>query len=376
MRACAILLLTFLASLAAAAPATAGALAQVDGTVLRYTADDREPVNITIDRDGGLLRLDENGSRPTAGAGCSATDDPYRITCEAAGVERIEVRLGFLGSDVRIRADLPATVHGGPGDDLIVGGPADDVIDGGGGHDIVGGGEGADVLRGGEGKDLVTYADRIGRGGRLLPRPQGVRVALGREGFSGAPGEGDTIADDVEQLAGGDGDDRFHLRDGRETAVACGAGRDLVIADPHDAVEIDCQRTRLAPARGGQRVRVATLPFPFARLRDRGRSTIALAPAVPVRRGAIVLRVSCPAGLGLLELVEAMPCHGRIRFTRPGAEMGIRRVAVPRGGSILVRLPLVASRALARRPGGLTVTATALPNRGDVVRSLSFRVRG
>ncbi|HMJ03860.1 MAG TPA: hypothetical protein VK506_13020, partial [Conexibacter sp.] len=158
MRARPVVLLSLLAALIGAAPAAAGGLAEVDGVVLRYTADDAEPVNVTIDRLDGVLRLVENASRMTVGAGCTLGPDSYRVECPDTGVERIEVRLGALGSDVRIRADLPSKVDGGPGDDLIVGGPAEDAIDGGPGQDIIGGGEAADLLHGGPGLDLVTYA--------------------------------------------------------------------------------------------------------------------------------------------------------------------------------------------------------------------------
>lgn len=373
-----VLALSLLAALLGAAPATAGGLAQVDGVVLRYTADDAEPVNVTIDLVDGVLLLDENASRPTAGAGCTAVaDDPYRIQCAGAGVERIEVRLGALGSDVRIRAALPSLVQGGPGDDLIVGGPAEDALDGGDGHDILGGGDAADLLQGRAGDDLVTYADRIGADGTLLPRRSAVTVVVGRENASGGFDERDTIADDVEQLEGGAGGDRFELRDGRASAVACGAGRDTVVADPRDVTEIDCDATRLAPPPGGTRMTVPTLPFPFASVNDHGRSAIAVDPLLPLSGGAIALRVSCPAGVGLLELVRALPCTGRVRFTRAGgAEMGIQRVNIPRGAARMLRLPLNSSRALARRAAGLTVTATALPDRGAVERALTFRVKG
>lgn len=355
-----IVLVALAATLLAAAPAAAGALAEVDGAVLRYTADDVEPVNVTIDRVGGVLTLEENGSRMTAGAGCAVSEDRYEAECAADGVERIEVRLGVLGSDVRIRADLPA----------------DDAIDGGGGQDILGGGAGADELTGGDGDDLVTYSDRIGRGGALLGRRGGVRIALGRVAWSGARDEGDTIHRDIEQVEGGSGNDRFALRDGLASGVACGKGRDTIVTDPRDAIEIDCENGRVAPPRGGGRMTIPTLPFPFAKLRDRGRGTIAVEPLLPLRRGTILLRVSCPAGLGLLELVDAPGCRGRVRFSRSGAEMATRRVYVPRGGTITIRLPLSGSRALARRAAGLTVTATALPDRGDVIRHLRFRVRG
>jgi hypothetical protein len=373
-----LLLLTLAVLLLGTAPAAAGGLVALDGTVLRFTADDLEASNVEIDRLDGVLRLDDYASRMTvaAGAGCAVLEDGYRVECPDAGVERIEVRLGFLGGDVRIRADLPATVTGGPGDDLIVGGPAEDAIDGGGGHDILGGGGGADLLAGGEGEDLVTYADRLGRDGLLLARRGAVRIAVGRPNWSGAFDERDTIADDVEQLGGGGGGDRFELRDGLATAVACGGGRDTLVADPRDSVEIDCESGRIAPPLDGTRLTIPTLPFPFVGVNDRGRSALAVEPLLPLARGTVLLRVSCPAGLGLLELVSAPGCRGRVRFTRAGAEMGVRRVTVPRGGTITLRLPLFESRALARRAGGLAITATALPDRGDVERKLIFRVRG
>jgi hypothetical protein len=372
------LLLTALAFvLLAAAPAAAGGLVELDGPVLRYSGDDIEPSNVTIDHVDGVLRLDENASRMTAGAGCTADATGYRVECPDAGVERIEVRLGLLGSDVRIRADLPSKIDGGPGDDLIVGGPSEDAIDGGLGQDILAGGPGADVLHGGDGEDLASYADRIGFDGTLLPRRGGVRAEIGRLDWSGSFDERDTIADDVEQLQGGGGGDRLTLRDGRATAVACGAGRDSVVADPRDVLEIDCESARIAPPSGGARLTIATLPFPFARVNDVGRSTIAVEPLLPLHGDAILLRVSCPAGLGLLELVRAMPCTGRVRFTRSdGVAMGTQRARVPRGGTITLRLPLRSSRALARRTGGLSVVATALPARGHVTRALTFRVRG
>lgn len=372
-------LLALALMLCAAAPAAAGGLVSLDGAVLRFTGDDVEPSNVTIDHVDGVLRLTENASRMTVAEGSACTLDPtgYVVECPDAGVERIEVRLGLLGSDVRILADLPTKIDGGPGDDLIVGGPSEDAIDGGPGQDILAGGPGADVLRGGSGEDLVTYDDEIGDDGTLLPRRDAVRAQIGRLDWSGSFDERDTIADDVEQLQGGAGSDRLSLRDGRATAVVCGSGRDSVTADPRDVLDIDCENARVAPQLGGTRLTVATLPFPFPGVNDVGRSTIAVEPLLPLHGDAILLRVSCPAGLGLLELVRALPCTGRVRFTRSdGFAMGTQRVRVPRGGTITLRLPLHQSRTLARRAAGLSVVATALPDRGRVTRALKFRVRG
>ncbi|MGB2712068.1 MAG: hypothetical protein WBC33_11195, partial [Conexibacter sp.] len=102
MRPLPVLLLALAATLLAAAPATAGGVAQLDGVVLRFTGEDAEPSNVTISRSGGLLTLEENASRMTAGPGCSVDATGYVATCPDAGIERIEVRLGDIGSDVRI----------------------------------------------------------------------------------------------------------------------------------------------------------------------------------------------------------------------------------------------------------------------------------
>jgi Ca2+-binding RTX toxin-like protein len=374
-----ILLTALAALLLCTAPAAAGGLVELDGAVLRYTGDEVEPSNVTIDRLDGVLRIDENASRMTVALGSACTLDVtgYRVECPDTSIERIEVRLGLLGSDVRVRADLPSKIDGGPGDDLIVGGPAGDAIDGGPGQDILAGGPGADVLRGGSALDLVTYTDRIAADGTLLPRRGGVRVQIGRPAWSGSGDERDTIERDVEQLLGGAGVDRLSLRDGRATQVACGSGRDTVAADPRDVLDIDCDGATVAPHPGGARITLPSLPFPFPGVNDRGRSTIRVEPLLPLQGNAVLLRVTCPAGLGLLELVRALPCTGRVRFTRSdGVAMGIQRVRVPRGGDITLRLPLTSSRALARRSSGLSVIATALPDRGHVTRALKFRVRG
>jgi hypothetical protein len=53
--------------------------------------------------------------------------------------------------------ELPITVRGGDGDDVIIGGEADDHLYGYGGADVLAGGEGTDVLIGGDGTDFCVY---------------------------------------------------------------------------------------------------------------------------------------------------------------------------------------------------------------------------
>jgi hypothetical protein len=370
-------LLAALAALLIVAVPASASVVELDGTVLRFTGDDLEPSSVTISDADGMLTLVDDASRMTAGLGCTVAADGYHAQCPALGILSIAVRLGDLGSDVRIRADLPADIQGGAGDDVLIGGPADDTIDGGGGNDVLGGGGGDDVLSGGAGSmDLVTYGDRIGADGTLLPRRQGVRVAPGRTGGSGGPGEHDTIASDVEQVEGTLGNDHFYLRDGRATQVACDAGHDVVEADPLDQIGIDCESVTVAPAPGEPRMTVPTLEFPFTGRADRGDGVVRVLPVLPLLQSAVLVRVSCPVAVGLLD-IDGPGCSGRLRFARGGVVMATQRIAnIARGHTITMRLPLTTSRPLARRPGGLAMTVTALPSRGRVQRSLLFTVRG
>jgi RTX calcium-binding nonapeptide repeat (4 copies) len=360
-----------------AAPALAGGNLRLEQDTLVYTGDGIEPINVTISQVGDSLRVEENGSRITVyGPECSVRPDGYRADCPASGIERIRVETGDIGSDVRIRAALPSHLIGGAGDDLLVGGPADDIVEGGAGRDVLAGGGGADVLRGGPDVDLVTYVDRIAADGTLLPRREGVTVRPGVEGGSGARGEGDTIANDVEQFEGGAGADRFELRDGRAQSVACGAGRDTVVLDPLDDPSIDCETAEVGPVAGG-RMTVPTLIYPFPARDDAGRSTVRVKPVLALQGGAIVVHVRCQLAIGLLAN-DGPGCTGTLRMVRSGGfAMATKKVDLARGRTLTWRVPLTSSRSLARRAGGLGVTVSALPSRGaGVRRDLAFTVKG
>ena len=58
----------------------------------------------------------------------------------------------------------------------------------------------------------------------------------GPDRIRGGPGR-DTIV-------GGDGNDRIFARDGEADRIACGKGRDIVVADGGDAVSRDCEVVR------------------------------------------------------------------------------------------------------------------------------------
>ena len=116
---------------------------------------------------------------------------------ELVGSERHDRILARGGDDTVQALGGPDLVHagagndssdGGEGRDLMAGGRGDDNQQGGGGSDMVFAGPGRDVTDGGDGRDLLW--------------------ALARVDVSAI---GDTEGD---ELSGGEGNDRFRVRDG------------------------------------------------------------------------------------------------------------------------------------------------------------------
>ena len=169
---------------------------------------------------------------------------------ELVGSERHDRILARGGDDTVQALGGPDLVHagagndssdGGEGRDLMAGGRGDDNQQGGGGSDMVFAGPGRDVTDGGDGRDLLW--------------------ALARVDVSAI---GDTEGD---ELSGGEGNDRFRVRDGEVDLVHCGGGdRDRVLADQFDQVDADCERvhrrevTSLAEVQDEQENRPNGLP--------------------------------------------------------------------------------------------------------------------
>ncbi|HEX6714015.1 MAG TPA: calcium-binding protein [Thermoleophilaceae bacterium] len=120
-------------------------------------------------------------------------------------------------------------ILGGSGDDHLVGtamdnrvsgGAGDDVLDGGDGQDDLTGGPGSDTLNGGPGyRDLVLYEDYS------VP----VSATLDDQRNDGAAGEADLIADDVEGVRGGGGNDTLTGSDAsRIEYFSGGDGNDVI----------------------------------------------------------------------------------------------------------------------------------------------------
>jgi Ca2+-binding RTX toxin-like protein len=121
-------------------------------------------------------------------------------TFSEASVTEIRVR-GRSGNDVFVAApgvNVPMTIDGGDGNDLLIGGSGRSVIIGGAGNDVIFGGDGDDVLLGGDGND-----DIFGGGGNdAIVGGNGndiVNGGLGRDVLVGSQ--------DSDLLVGGDGED-------------------------------------------------------------------------------------------------------------------------------------------------------------------------
>lgn len=112
------------------------------------------------------------------------------------------------------------TLTGHAGANSLAGGPGADTLNGLGGNDTLRGDQGNEVYNGGDGRDTLVSTvedgadvfnggpgawDRVTYAGRTAP----VVVDVDGDDDDGANGEADNVKTDVEQVAGGNGDDRL-----------------------------------------------------------------------------------------------------------------------------------------------------------------------
>jgi Ca2+-binding RTX toxin-like protein len=161
------------------------------------------------------------------GAGC-APAPTGGIACPLPSWAWITAQVDLGNGDDRLTVSgtISVRANGGAGNDVLdatrVGGSATlsggdgaDVLLGGDGWDTLAGGGGPDAISGGARTDTVSYADHAA----------GVSVRLGGSIGNGAPGEGDSIANDIERALGGDGNDLLVGTDGPDQ-IDGGSGND------------------------------------------------------------------------------------------------------------------------------------------------------
>ena len=173
--------------------------------------------NDALDGGGGLDLLDGNTGSDSISGGPDADAADYSerlgpVTASADGAGGD----GEAGEGDSIAGDVEDLL-GGTDDDTLVGNAGDGILDGGAGDDLLDGGPGADDLIGGPGADRATYA------GRVAP----VTVNLTDLGGDGEAGENDDIADDVEKVSGGEGNDIL-IGDGAASIFGGGGGVDTI----------------------------------------------------------------------------------------------------------------------------------------------------
>jgi len=237
-----------------------------------------------------------------------------------AGEEGNDELSGDVGND---------TLFGGDGNDSLFGGDGNDELKGEAGDDNLDGGAGSDRHNGGPGIDAISYSGRSAAVTAVLEGTTG----------NGEKDENDFINHDVESVAGGSGGDTLDADDNLPGEVKCGGGADVVLVDPDDRVDADCEN-----------VRVAAL----------GTRCTAQSGAVRMRRsGAIRIRVFCAAtARGTLRLQSS----GRVRIRKGSSRrvlrLGRRSFSLKAGQrrTITVRASRT-SRRFIRRKGRLSVRA-------------------
>lgn len=282
-------LIAALASLAAPAAAQAGTLSR-DGNTIVFTDTGADVTNTVyvykIDGSDDVFITDSSTNIDGGSSGC-VEQDPSTFTC--SNVAALRILVGGANDEVQnfngvgdAPVDLPMTVEGGEGGDVIFagpnaddlrGGPGNDGLTGNGGNDVLDGGFGSDYLEGGADGDLVSYAARTeaiavdftvpgpfpqphGSSNDGLPGPgdhiRTVETVVGGSGNDDMKGGADPITlrggpgDDkltggpsAETLDGGDGADTLDALGGWDTVLA-GAGVDTVEARDGAADTVDC----------------------------------------------------------------------------------------------------------------------------------------
>ncbi|GAA1589080.1 calcium-binding protein [Actinoplanes couchii] len=264
------LLMVGLAGVPAQAAST-GVASVVQGTKIRYKAATGKQNRVTITRSGNTITVDDVVT-VKAGKGCKQVKgDKTRVRCTPTKAPtRIQVWTYDRNDTIVNRTDVGMTADGGAGADRITGGSRSDRLEGGdgadrlwglGGKDYLHGSDGNEVLSGGDGDDWVEGGhgnDRLygGNGHDSIHGMNGddrmwggagddtffmdqatfgsdddwisggagerdsvtyvnyakaiTADADGVKGDDGAKGEHDTIGTDVEEIQGGDGDDRIY----------------------------------------------------------------------------------------------------------------------------------------------------------------------
>lgn len=181
------ILLAILAAQAAAvahgetAPSTTASTATTY-TVVLAGGSEQNTIRIWLTPDGRSYVVDSAVPLEVGGAVCeNSPGNANELLCKAPMIAGFEVNAG-IGDDivtVSRAIEIPVTMRGGAGRDILVGGSGPDKLIGGDGADHLVGRAGDDLIYGGPGEDVIVgnAGDDVLRGGS------------GQDSIGGGPGE-------------------------------------------------------------------------------------------------------------------------------------------------------------------------------------------
>jgi Ca2+-binding RTX toxin-like protein len=203
--------------------------ASVSNGILNVTGTSGDDsISVIMDSTGKNVNVTVNGqSSSFALAGLTG------IFVDAGGGND---NVSLIRSDGSRGIPLDATVAGGNGNDTIIGGNGDDSLAGGMGNDSLYGGDGNDFLNGGNDATLdgSDGADTISGGDGIdtvvySQRQDNLTIDISNSGKTndGAPGEGDKVMADIENVFGGNGDDLI-IGNAASNLISGGGGNDTL----------------------------------------------------------------------------------------------------------------------------------------------------
>lgn len=254
-------LLTMLSTGVLAAPAqaaTAGVATVVESTKVRYKAAKGKQNRVVVTRSGNTITVDDKVA-VKAGKGCRAVKgDKTRVRCTTKKAPtRIRVYTFDRNDSVVNRTGLGMTADGGTGADTLTGGPRSDTLRGGSGADKLYGLGGTDWMTGSDGNDRLDGGDGDdsldgGFGNDTLVGRNGHDQLLGMDGndkeYGGAgPDTFDQAYDpslpDADLFAGGSGEDTVTYISRARAVIADndGAKGDDGAKNEHDSIGTDVE---------------------------------------------------------------------------------------------------------------------------------------
>jgi hypothetical protein len=153
-----------------AAQAAPLAHAETTYTVVLAGGTTQSMIHIWLTPDGRSYVIDSVAPLEVGGTICENTPGmPNELVCKAPLVAGFEVNAGEGDDTVSVASavEVPVTMRGGPGRDVLIGGGGPDKLIGGEGNDKLAGRGGDDLLFGGSGNDELFggSGDDVMRGG-------------------------------------------------------------------------------------------------------------------------------------------------------------------------------------------------------------------